>query len=80
MLRYVLILGLLILLYFLLRSAIKEFRAQRAGVPSRDQMVQDPMCRVYLPRGTAVEATIGGQQYYFCSRDCAGKFEARLSG
>jgi len=35
---------------------------------------------VYVPRGSAVEATIGGQQYYFCSRDCAGKFEARLSG
>ena len=81
MIRLIIVLLLVIFLYFLIRSAVREFRAKQAGgVPSRDQMVQDPVCRVYVPRGSAVEANIGGQSYYFCSRNCANTFESRLSG
>lgn len=81
MLRYLIILVLLVVLYFLIRSAIRELKSQSARqVPSRDQMVQDPVCRVYVPRGAAVEASIGGQTYFFCSRDCASTFERQLAG
>jgi YHS domain-containing protein len=43
-------------------------------------MIQDPMCRVFVPKGTAVQEEIGGQVYFFCSRDCAKSFQKRLSG
>lgn len=82
MLRLFVVFGLIILLYFLVRRAVLEFRGgvtKGRELPDKDQMVQDPVCRVYVPRGAAVEETIGGQTYYFCSRDCARTFENQLA-
>lgn len=86
MYRIILILLLLTLLYFLLRSAIRELRDRsRTADPNRrisdkNHMVQDPVCRVFVPKGVAVEEEIGGQTYFFCSRDCAKAFRKQLSG
>lgn len=83
MYRIIFILGLLTVLYFLLRRAIREFKGQGQPerlFPSKDQMVQDPFCRVFVPRGVAVTEDIGGQTYYFCSRSCAHKFQEQLAG
>ena len=85
MYRIILILVLLTLLYFLLRSALRELRERaRRGDPNRQisdkhQMVQDPNCRVFVPKGAAVQEQIGGQVYFFCSRDCAKAFQKQLS-
>jgi len=86
MYRIILILILLILLYFLLRSAIRELRdrGRRGEEPDRQisdkhQMIQDPNCRVFVPKGVAVQEQIGGQTYFFCSRDCARAFQKQLS-
>ncbi len=82
MYRLLLIAGLLVLLYFLARSAIREYLGSRGSAPSltaKNQMVQDPVCRVYVPRESAVAASIGGQTYYFCSHDCALTFQKQLS-
>lgn len=83
MYRLLLIAGLLIVLYVLARRAIREFwgSKDRGGeVLHKNEMVQDPVCRTYVPRGTAVSARIGGQTYFFCSQDCAHTFRQRLSG
>jgi YHS domain-containing protein len=85
MYRLLLIAGLLILLYFLIRSVISERVGRRdaGGGPlmeDRNKMVQDPVCKVFVPRGMAVTAEIGGQTYLFCSRDCARIFQKQLSG
>ncbi len=80
-LRLVLVAGVLVVGYFLIRSAIKEFRGiKRQAQPpaSRDDMVQDPVCKTYVPRGSAVTADVGGQTYLFCSRDCAETFQKQL--
>jgi YHS domain-containing protein len=85
MYRIVIILVLLTLLYFLLRSAIRRLQEREGGgglgrqLPDKDQMIQDPNCRVFVPRGAAVQERIGGQTYFFCSRDCARAFEKQLS-
>jgi YHS domain-containing protein len=82
MYRLVLIVGLLIILYFLLRRAIRELgRHRERDLPtnSQDMMVQDPVCLTYVPRASAVSAQIGGQTYFFCSRQCAHTFQERLS-
>ena len=79
MYRIFLILGLLIVLYFLLRSAYRGFqgRAEGRGTPAdQGRMVQDPACGVFVPRGSAVEETIEGTTHYFCSPDCAAAFRA----
>jgi YHS domain-containing protein len=83
MYRIILVLGLLVVLFFLLRRALREFKSQGQPerlAPSKDQMVQDPVCRVFVPRGAAVTEDIGGQTYYFCSRSCAHKFQEQLAG
>ena len=82
MLRLIVILGLLIVLFFLLRSVIREIWAKRGGpheITDKDQMVQDPVCHMYIPRASAVASSIGGQTYYFCSSDCAQTFRKQLS-
>ena len=82
MYRIIVILILLIVLYFLLRSAFREFGSrQRERLPrSGDQMVQDPVCRVFVPRGSAVTEVIGGQTYCFCSQGCATTFQKQMTG
>lgn len=82
MYRIIFILILLIVLYFLIRSAVREFKQREAGdrLPvDKDQMVQDPVCHVFVPRGAAVTEVIGGQTYCFCSKGCAATFQKQLS-
>lgn len=82
MYRLLLIVGLLVILYFLLRRAIREFKQRHldgGGIGDPDQMVQDPVCHTFVPRKIAFVETIGGQAYCFCSRDCAAAFQKQLS-
>lgn len=85
MYRMILIAGLLMLFYYLIRKAIREIQLnarlpnEQEGLKTRNQMVQDPVCRVFIPRETAIKDEIGGQTYFFCSRDCATLFEKQLS-
>ena len=70
MYRIILILGLLAVLYFLIRRALREFKGQGEPErlpPGKNHMVQDPVCKVFVPRGTAITEDIGGQTYYFCT-------------
>lgn len=81
MYRLLLVAGLLVILYFLARRAIRELSGWKGqALATKNQMVQDPVCRMYVPRGSAVAESIGGQTYYFCSRDCAQAFQKQVSG
>jgi YHS domain-containing protein len=40
-----------------------------------DEMVQDPQCKTYIPSRDAVRKVIRGKEYYFCSEECAQRFE-----
>ena len=85
MYRLFLVSGLLVLLYYLLRRAIRKMKEGGGAVSLQEeqaagnQMIQDPVCRVFIPRGNAVREEIGGQTYYFCSRSCADTFQKQLS-
>jgi len=83
MYRIIFILILFTVLYFLIRNAIREFRGKAEGdrvLTDKDQMVQDPVCLVFVPRGSAVTEVIGGQTYCFCSRGCAATFQKQMTG
>jgi len=41
-----------------------------------DEMVQDPVCKLYVPKRDAVTAVHSGTTYYFCSKECREKFIA----
>jgi YHS domain-containing protein len=38
-------------------------------------MVQDPSCKTYIPKRDARRKVIEGKEYFFCSKDCADRFE-----
>ncbi len=40
------------------------------------EMVQDPVCKTYIPRNEAYGAVINGREIMFCSRECAEKYKA----
>jgi YHS domain-containing protein len=84
MYRFLLISGLLVVLYFLLRQAVRSFKNKEIGdggaSVDHGQMVEDPECHTFVPRNTAVIERIDGQTYCFCSKQCAIAFQNRQAG
>lgn len=85
MYKVLLIVALLGLFWYMVRLTIGVSRhsggwlSEKNDFPNGNQMVQDPVCRVFVPRGNAVREEIGGQAYFFCSQDCAKLFQKQLS-
>jgi len=44
-----------------------------------DEMVQDPQCKTYIPRKDARRKIMDGEEYFFCSKECANKFENEMN-
>lgn len=76
--------ALLMVLYFLIRRAIREFKVRQltdnGTTADPDQMVEDPVCHTFVPRRIALIKTIGGKSYCFCSHQCATAFLERQGG
>ncbi len=85
MIRYI-ILTIFIYLCFkavkdvIIKPLLKQYRQSyrpAAGNPMRaiGEMVQDPVCNVYIQKSTALRKTVSGEVYYFCSSECMMKFK-----
>mgnify|MGYP000156237728 CR=1 FL=1 len=74
--RFIIYLVLAYVAYRLVKAIIKPkdkiSRGENGGVI--DEMVQDPQCKMYIPRREAIEKSINGKTYHFCSQACAAKF------
>ncbi|MGQ0811031.1 MAG: YHS domain-containing protein [Nitrospiraceae bacterium] len=82
MYRLLIVVGLLVVLYLLLRRAIREIKGGNRTIPplaDGGRMVQDPVCKVFVPKSNAVTEEVGGQTYFFCSRTCAQAFQKQLA-
>jgi len=83
--RQVLILALLVALGYVISRLLFPRRRIPSTTESQtpgmvfEEMVQDPFCHLYLPRAEAIRQSIRGQDYYFCSPGCLGKFLAAHS-
>jgi uncharacterized protein len=42
-----------------------------------EEMVLDPQCGTYVPRGDALEGNIGGLKHHFCSKECRKAYQDR---
>ena len=42
-----------------------------------DEMVQDPVCGTFVLRRKSIKKMIDGEEYFFCSTECASQFEAQ---
>jgi uncharacterized protein len=78
-----LILGLLgFLAYTFFTAVTRSVTGEKKSMPREktrqgEDMVRDPQCGTYVPRGDAVEKTVGGQKHYFCSDRCRDAFVAK---
>lgn len=69
-----------ILGYLLYRTVRRHVRSgqnleHHEGTESIDDMVQDPVCKTYVPVREAEKRVINGKTYYFCSKKCADEFQ-----
>ena len=72
---------ILILLGYILYRVVRRYLGpglkdqQVRGDGSVDEMVQDPSCKTYIPRRDAIRKVINGEEFFFCSAECAHRFE-----
>jgi YHS domain-containing protein len=45
------------------------------GPQQINEMVQDPVCMVYVPKKEALVLDQADKSYYFCSRSCMNRFQ-----
>jgi YHS domain-containing protein len=45
-----------------------------------DVLVQDPVCRTFIPRSDALRGEKDGKVYFFCSEGCLKKFQRGGNG
>ena len=57
------------------RMKSQEVKACRVDdAPKGEHLVQDPFCKIYVPKSQAYAKEIDGKLYYFCSRECLEKY------
>lgn len=79
--RFLLFLLLIYILYNLVKKVFRtgskiSGRDSSSGVIS--EMVQDPFCETYIPRNEAYRIILGGEEIFFCSRECAEKYKEKV--
>jgi YHS domain-containing protein len=75
-----------IIVFLILVFIIYTIKKSISSPPSRkrsdskegnnENMVKDPVCNLYIPESEAVRRIIRGKKIFFCSNDCAEKFES----
>lgn len=86
--RILIVLALVLALYYMLRSLFRprpgEETTQRAhpdvGLAGGNELVKDPYCQTYIPINTAFRATMGGEDLFFCSKECMNRYLQEKKG
>ncbi len=80
MLRLIIIVVVLYLLYLSLKGALGRGRKgeEQTREEAFDELVQDPQCKLYIPKKSSVKKTIDGRAYSFCSEECARRFQGDM--
>lgn len=75
---------ILILIYVLYLAIKIFFKKGDSGVSGREssavvsEMVQDPFCKTWVPKNEAFRKVLKGKEIYFCSSECAEKYEKKM--
>jgi len=72
-----LVIGILVL--YLLYKLFKGWKAVRGpsakNVPvAGEDLVEDPLCHVYIPISSACRVSVKGKNLYFCSQKCLDEY------
>ena len=81
--RLIILAFLIYVLYRLWKGASGEIKKQEPTQKKESgqdigEMVQDPVCKIYIPVDQAYKREIKGKKYFFCSERCADIFEKKL--
>ena len=77
---------LLVIVYFMVKSALRGFFGKgkdvarsvgSSGAPA--EMAQDPVCGMYVPKEGAYFLQRGWQTHFFCSETCRASYEKKLT-
>jgi YHS domain-containing protein len=85
MIKFLILFGVGYLLYRAMRSWMSPDARPKKNVSGKatgeidDVMIKDPYCGAYFPRRDAVHLHFGGNDLYFCSKECRDQFMARQS-
>jgi YHS domain-containing protein len=66
--------------YKMLQKVLPWLQRRQVPPPRRqeevaaEELVQDPICKIFIPRRNALIARRDGQDYFFCSEGCRKKF------
>ena len=80
MLKFLLYLGLGYMAYLIIKPVARSLGLwpQAPRPVEKDQepdvLVQDPVCKTFIPRREALKAEKGGASYFFCSEGCLKRF------
>ena len=85
MVRLLLLVIFAFLIYAMVSAVLRIFRGAPPLNPpppaekssEGEQMVKDPQCGTYLPRGDALSVTVAGKEEFFCSEACRDAFCSR---
>ena len=72
-------LGYLISQLLFPKRRVRQETGRQAPTAIAEEMVRDPVCQLYLPRGEAIRCKVQGREYFFCSPGCLDKFLVRRS-
>lgn len=74
--RALLLLALLAVVVFALSRLSAAWRSRLPPpTPRSDELVKDPVCHTYVLMSRAVRSEAGGAPTFFCSRECAARFQ-----
>ena len=77
---------LLVIVYFMVKSALRGLLGKNkevarpvgsSGHPS--EMVQDPACGMFVPKEGSFFLQQGDRTYFFCSETCRASYQKKLS-
>lgn len=80
MFKFLLYLGLGYMAYLIIKPVARSLGLwpQAPRPVEKDQgpdlLVQDPVCKTFIPRREALRAEKGGTTYFFCSEGCLKRF------
>lgn len=80
MFKFLLYLGLGYMVYLIIKPLARSLglwpQAPRPVTKDQgpDLLVQDPVCKTFIPRREALRAEKGGTTYFFCSEGCLKRF------
>ena len=75
--RLILIIILLLLSYSIFRYLMKDMTGRKKKINREsepEELVQDPYCKTYIPKRSALRKKVSGRNYYFCKQECLEKF------